>query len=521
MALEDLTGASKFVNNLVSTNPAGTDAKSDGDNHIRGIKNVLLNTLPNINAAVTSSDEELNLLDGVTATTAELNILDGVTSTTAELNILDGVTSTASELNKLGGTVAVVADFDKLAGITASAAELNTLAGVTSSTSELNTLTGLTSTVAELNKLDGTTAVVADFNKLAATTSTATELNTLDGITSSTAELNILDGVTSTAAELNKLDGTTAVVADFDKLAGITSTVTELNYTDGVTSAIQTQLNTKATAISPSLSGTPTAPTPASNDNTTKVATTAYVQTELTDLIGGAPGALDTLNELAAAINDDASFASTVTSSLGTKAPIANPTFTGSITIGSAGISESELEILDGATLSTTELNKLDGVTSSTAELNILDGVTASTSELNKMDGVTATTTELNYTDGVTSNIQTQLNAIGLASWPINSIYTSISSTNPNSLFGGTWVAFGAGRVLVGRDSSDSDLLHLRKQAALRQTVIHLPLLRCHPTNTVLIFVMNTTMSIQTHQEHRGQVANRMTVLQQVVVTRV
>jgi hypothetical protein len=196
------------------------------------------------------------------------------------------------------------------------------------------------------------------------------------------------------------------------------------------------------------------------------------VQTELTDLIGGAPGALDTLNELAAAINDDASFASTVTSSLGTKAPIANPTFTGSITIGSAGISESELEILDGATLSTTELNKLDGVTSSTAELNILDGVTsstaelnildgvtASTSELNKMDGVTATTTELNYTDGVTSNIQTQLNAIGLASWPINSIYTSISSTNPNSLFGGTWVAFGAGRVLVGRDSSDSDFI--------------------------------------------------------------
>jgi len=70
---------------------------------------------------------------------------------------------------------------------------------------------------------------------------------------------------------------------------------------------------------SAALSGTPTAPTAAANTNTTQIATTAYVQTEITDLIGGAPGALDTLNELAAAINDDSSYASTVTTSLGGK----------------------------------------------------------------------------------------------------------------------------------------------------------------------------------------------------------
>jgi hypothetical protein len=51
--------------------------------------------------AITSTPEELNILDGVTSTAAELNILDGVTSTAAELNILDGVTSTAAELNIL------------------------------------------------------------------------------------------------------------------------------------------------------------------------------------------------------------------------------------------------------------------------------------------------------------------------------------------------------------------------------------------------------------------------------------
>ena len=71
--------------------------------------------------------------------------------------------------------------------------------------------------------------------------------------------------------------------------------------------------------------------------------------------------------------------------------------------------STTELNLVDGVTASTTELNILDGVTATTAELNIMDGVTSTTAELNILDGVTATTTELNYVDGVTSNIQTQL----------------------------------------------------------------------------------------------------------------
>jgi len=55
----------------------------------------------------------------------------------------------------------------------------------------------------------------------------------------------------------------------------------------------------------------------------------AYVDTSITDLVGGAPGALDTLNELAAAINDDANVYTTLTNSIATKAPLASPTLTG------------------------------------------------------------------------------------------------------------------------------------------------------------------------------------------------
>ena len=101
----------------------------------------------------------------------------------------------------------------------------------------------------------------------------------------------------------------------------------------------------------------------------------------------------------------------------GKQASDAELTELATMTSGTAGaladLTQTEVEILDGATVTTAELNLLDGVTSTTAELNILDGVTSTATELNLLDGVTATTAELNYTDGVTSNIQTQLNAKG------------------------------------------------------------------------------------------------------------
>ena len=132
---------------------------------------------------------------------------------------------------------------------------------------------------------------------------------------------------------------------DWTKIApSSTVSTTELGYLDGVTSAIQTQLDSKlatstaastyAPLASPALTGVPTAPTAAANTNTTQIATTAYVQTEINDLIAAAPGALDTLDELAAALGDDANFSTTVTNSLATKLPLAGGTMTGAIAMG-------------------------------------------------------------------------------------------------------------------------------------------------------------------------------------------
>jgi len=122
-------------------------------------------------------------------------------------------------------------------------------------------------------------------------TSTAAELNILDGVTSTAAELNILDGVTSTTAELNILDGVTSTTAELNILDGVTSTAAELNILDGVT------------------------------------ATTA----ELNYVDG---------------------VTSNVQTQLNTKAPLASPTFTGTVTAAGLTVSNSSLQV---------KLEELDG----------------------------------------------------------------------------------------------------------------------------------------------------------------
>jgi len=84
---------------------------------------------------------------------------------------------------------------------------------------------------------------------------------------------------------------------------------------------------------SPALTGTPTAPTATASTNNTQIATTAYVDGAVTNLVDSAPATLDTLNELAAALGDDANFSTTVTNSIATKLPLAGGTLTGALEV--------------------------------------------------------------------------------------------------------------------------------------------------------------------------------------------
>jgi hypothetical protein len=192
----------------------------------------------------------------------------------------------------------------------------------------------------------------------------------------------------TTGQYLTKVDGTNYntqwstldLSGKQDVVANVSST--EIGYLDGVTSAIQTQLNAKATP--------------------------SDITTAINNLVDGAPAALDTLNELAAAINDDASYASTITTALGTKAPIESPTFTGTV----AGITKSMVGLSDvdnttdaGKPVSTAQQTALDLKANLSGPTFTGTVVLPSTTSIGDV-----TSTEIGYLDGVTSGIQTQLN---------------------------------------------------------------------------------------------------------------
>ena len=128
-------------------------------------------------------------------------------------------------------------------------------------------------------------------------------------------------------------------------VSGITKSMIDLSNVDNtsdankpVSNATQSALNLKANLASPTFTGTPNAPTASSGTNTTQIATTAFVKGEINNLIDSAPDGLNTLKELALAINNDASFSNTVATNLALKSNTASPTFTGIVTMGTLNI---------------------------------------------------------------------------------------------------------------------------------------------------------------------------------------
>ena len=100
-------------------------------------------------------------------------------------------------------------------------------------------------------------------------------------------------------------------------------------YTKG---EVDIRLNTKAPLASPALTGTPTVPTAAHGTNTAQIASTAFVAQAIAALVSSSPDALDTLQELARALGNDANFATTITNAIAGKVNKGGDTLTGSLT---------------------------------------------------------------------------------------------------------------------------------------------------------------------------------------------
>ena len=119
-----------------------------------------------------------------------------------------------------------------------------------------------------------------------------------------------------------------------------TKITTGLIDSGAITSALITDASITADDLHTTLDltgKTVTVATASAGDNDTSVASTAFVSTAIANLADSAPSTLDTLNELAAALGDDASFSTTVTNSIATKLPLAGGTMTGTLNIDSNG----------------------------------------------------------------------------------------------------------------------------------------------------------------------------------------
>ena len=184
--------------------------------------------------------------------------------------------------------------------------------------------------------------------------------------------------------------GTVAFTADISAATGgsvsETGTQTLTNKTISLSSNTITgtlaQFNTALTDAnfapidSPTFTGTPTLPsgtiavTQTPGNNSTAVATTAYADAAVAALVDAAPATLNTLNEIADALGDDPNFATTLSTNLGLKAPIASPTFTGTV----SGITSTMVGL--GNVDNTSDANKPVSTATQTAldlKLNLTD----------------------------------------------------------------------------------------------------------------------------------------------------
>ena len=355
---------------------------------------------------ITSTPEELNILDGVTSTAAELNILDGVTSTAAELNIMDGDT-TASSTTIADADRVVVNDAGtmKQVAVTDLAAYFD---------DEITAMPNLVSTGA-LNggSISSGFGAIDNGSSNITTTGTISFGSLTDGSVTITDIADEDDFSSNSATKLATQQSIKAYVEANRDVQGVQATGTEINTSSDGDTSVGTTAVAGSDGIVTNDAGTMRQTSVDTFDTYLAGTTKTLTNKTLT-----APKIVD--GGFIADANGNEGIVLQTASSAVNAVEITNAATGGSVVVGAMG-DDSNIDI-DITPKGTGEVNIAAGnlnyagtaITSTGAEINKLDGYNGSVTELNYLKDLYdtgVTNTEYDYLDGVTSNIQTQLNA--------------------------------------------------------------------------------------------------------------
>ena len=310
----------------------------------------LLNTLSELSAALGNDPDfattTANAI-GLRATTAALNdhntsttnihgIADTsvlVTATNLSTSVTNGITthnSLTTNVHGIPDTSVLVTDSDLSGAVSVVAGNLGTHAALTTSVHGIAD-TSLLVTVSDLeDALDGAEVDQASLAGVGIDWNSVTSKFDIDGTVATTAYADQAeaDAITTAAADATTKAnaavvsaGTAADTKISTAVAALTKSSVGLSNVDNTADASKPVSTAQSSAIA-----------------TAKAEAIADATAQVNALLTGAPEALNTLDELAAALGDDANFASTVTTNLALKAPLASPTFTGTVTVAAAGV---------------------------------------------------------------------------------------------------------------------------------------------------------------------------------------
>ena len=327
--------------NSVAGNATNINAVNNNETNINAVNanKTNIDTVAGNNSNITSVANNESNINAVVNNATNINTVAGISS---DVTTVAGISSDVSSVvNNESNINSAVANASNINSAVANASNINTVSGINQNvTSVANNNADVTTVANSITNVNTVSSNITNVNTVASNVTDVNNFANRYRISGSapTSDNDVGDlYFDTTSNELRIYNGSTwqggvTASGNFAGLGANTFTGDQTINANIVVSGTVDGKDISALGITgTTLDNGVTATTQSAGDNSTKVATTAYTDTAISNLVDSSPSALNTLNQLAAAINDDANFSTTITNSIATKMPKAGGNFTGDV----------------------------------------------------------------------------------------------------------------------------------------------------------------------------------------------